>query len=205
MLLLSGRHPGDLRRAAGRGARGTPSRRRGSSGALLRAKPSIGASSAFSASYWVPKSGYGKKSRSSRSAWPASWNCCEVNIPGSTSRPSSGRASLRRVLPDPAGGAFLVEGQDLLERVEDRLDLRVRPLLLAGHQPDVEVVAVEPEVEDVERAHRRPAVLVAEGERDQAVRLDLRGERLELVEGLRDLVALLRRKALAVEDRPRIG
>jgi len=41
-------------------------------------------------------------------------------------------------------------------------------------------------------------------ERDQAVALDLRGESLELVEGLGDRVALVREDALPVEDRPRI-
>ena len=92
-------------------------------GPCCSANPSIGASSAFSASNSVPKSGYGKKSRSSRSAWPASWNCCDVNIPWKYIAGPFWTSVCGRVLPDPAGGTLLVEGQDLLERVEDGLDL----------------------------------------------------------------------------------
>ena len=88
--------------------------------------------------------------------------------------------------------------------VEDLLDLVAVPGLLAGHQADVEVVAVDPQVELVEGAHGRPAVLVAEGDRDEAVLLHLRAEGLELVERLGLLVAVLLEDALAVEDRPRV-
>ena len=70
--------------------------------------------------------------------------------------------------------AVRVERQQGLPGLEDGLDLRVGPLLLAGHQVDVELVAVEAHVQDVERAHGRPAVLVPERERDEAVRLHLR-------------------------------
>ena len=138
----------------------------------LSMNPSIGASSAFSASYWVPKVGIREEVEVG-----------EVGLrrpPGTAAR----RTCPRRYIPAffwtsacaascqvrPAAPSWW-NGQELLPGVEHGLDLRVRPLLLAGHQVDVEVVAVQPQVEDVERAHRRPAVLVAEGERDEAVRL----------------------------------
>ena len=58
-----------------------PSRSSPSVGAFLAImNPSIGASRAFSASYWVPKFGYGKKSRSARSSLAAT-NCSDTNMP----------------------------------------------------------------------------------------------------------------------------
>ena len=69
----------------------------------------------------------------------------------------------------------------------------------------MELVAVEAHVQDVERAHGRPAILVGEGERDQAVGLDLLGQLHELVPGLRDCVTLLREQALPIEHDPRVG
>ena len=49
---------------------------------LLIMKTSIGASSAFSASYWVPRSGKGKKSSWSRSALlPLAVNSSEMKRP----------------------------------------------------------------------------------------------------------------------------
>jgi hypothetical protein len=68
----------------------------------------------------------------------------------------------------------------------------------------VEVVAVDAHVQVVEGAHRRPAVLVGEGDRGQAVALDLLCQRDELVPGLGRLVAALLEDALPVEDRPRV-
>ena len=68
----------------------------------------------------------------------------------------------------------------------------------------MEVVAVQPKVEDVEGAHGRPTVLVAEGERRQAVRLHLRAEGEEIGPGRRDGVTLGREDALPVEDAPRV-
>ena len=106
--------------------------------------------------------------------------------------------------PVQARVVLCVEGQDLLPLLEDRRDLRVGPLLLARHQADMEVVAVEPEVEDVEGAHRRPALLVAESDRRQAVGLHLGGQGLQVVPRLRDRVALVLEEALPVEDGPRV-
>src|SRR6478672_11397323 len=111
---------------------------------------------------------------------------------------------LCRLLPGAAERVRLVQREDAGPRVEDLLDLRVGPVLLARHQADVEVVAVDAQVDLVERAHGGPAVLVAEGDRVEAVLLHLRAERVELVEGLGDLVALVLEDALAVEDRPRV-
>ena len=118
-----------------------------------------------------------------------------------------------RLLVDHLLGAFLprqaecaLRGvrQDLTPLVEHGLHLRAVPRLLARHQPDVEVVAVDAHVQDVERAHRGPAVLVRERDRRDAVALHLLGERDELVPGLRNRVALLLEDALPVEDRPRV-
>lgn len=50
----------------------------------------------------------------------------------------------------------------------------------------------------------RPAVLVTEGERHQAVLLHLLGERPVLVKGLGDVISLVPEHALPVEDGPRI-
>ena len=110
------------------------------------------------------------------------------------------------LLPGAAVGTGLV--QALVEQAgpqpEDVLDLLVFPGLLAGHQVDVELVAVLAHVDVVERAHRRPAVLVGEADRDATVRLDLLGQRDVVVPVLRGLVALLLERALPVEQRPRV-
>jgi hypothetical protein len=82
--------------------------------------------------------------------------------------------------------------------------MRVGPRHLVLHQLDVVVVAVRAQVDDVERAERRPAVLVRERQRDQAVALHLLGQREELVPCRRDLVALGLEDALVVEDDPRV-
>ena len=68
----------------------------------------------------------------------------------------------------------------------------------------MELVAVDAHVEDVERAHRGPAVLVGERDRRQPVGLHLLGEGDELIPRLRDRVALLLPEALAVVDGPRV-
>src|SRR5215211_2890795 len=112
---------------------------------------------------------------------------------------------LGRLLPGPPEGGLLVVGQQPLPGVEHLLDLGRVPGLLAGHQVDVELVAVDTQVELVEGAHGRPAVLVGEGDRDQAVLVHLLGQGDQLVEGLGGLVALLLPDRLAVEDRPRVG
>src|SRR3954451_8099255 len=111
---------------------------------------------------------------------------------------------LCRLLPDAAEGVRLVVRQQRPPGVEDLLHLGRVPGLLALHQVDVELVTVDPQVEGVERAERRPAVLVGEGDRDQPVLLHLLGESRHLVERLRRLVALLLPHGLAVEDRPRV-
>ena len=111
---------------------------------------------------------------------------------------------VRGVLPGQAGVVLGVVREELRPLLEDGGDLRVGPLLLAGHQGDMEVVAVQPEVEDVERALGRPAVLVAEGDRGQAVGLHLLAQGDQVVPRRRDRVALVGEDALAVEDRPRV-
>ena len=68
----------------------------------------------------------------------------------------------------------------------------------------MELIAIQAHVEDVEGSHRRPAVLVGKGDRDQAVRLHLGGQGDELVPGLRNLVAVRREDALPVDDDPRV-
>ena len=68
----------------------------------------------------------------------------------------------------------------------------------------MEVVSVHAQVEDVERALRRPAVLVREGDRGEPVLLHLFAQRLEGVPVRRDLVALGCPQVLAIEDRPRV-
>lgn len=68
----------------------------------------------------------------------------------------------------------------------------------------MELVAVEPHVDVVERAHGRPAVLVGKADRDDTVGLHLGRQRLEGIEIFRNLVALLRPEALAVEETPRV-
>ena len=111
---------------------------------------------------------------------------------------------LRAFLPRQSERALRVVRQELAPLVEDGLDLRAVPRLLAAHQPDVEVVAVDAHVQDVERAHRRPPVLVGERDRREPVLLHLLREGDELVPRLRDLVPVLLEHALAVEDRPRV-
>ncbi len=66
----------------------------------------------------------------------------------------------------------------------------------------MEVVAVDAHVEDVEGAHRGPAVLVGEGQRDQAVVLSLLQQGLELIGRGRNRVVVLLEHALAVKDDP---
>ena len=68
----------------------------------------------------------------------------------------------------------------------------------------MEVVAVEPEVDRIEGAHRGPALLVGEGDRGQPVGGHLLAQRLEVVHGRRDRVTAVGEQALAVEDRPRV-
>jgi hypothetical protein len=97
-----------------------------------------------------------------------------------------------------------VVGQQLAPGVEDQLDLVTVPLLVTRHQAHVEVEAVEAHVEDVEGAHRRPAVLVAEGERRHALALHVVHERHEVVVGLRRHPAVLLEHRLPVEHRPRV-
>jgi hypothetical protein len=69
----------------------------------------------------------------------------------------------------------------------------------------VELVAVDAQIQLVEGAHGRPAVLVGEGDRDQAVLLHLLGQRDQLVQGLGRLVAPVLPERLAVEEPPRVG
>ena len=87
--------------------------------------------------------------------------CWPANVPRKYIPASPLTQRLGGVLPGPAEGAFLVVRDELPPLLEDGLGLGVGPLLGAGHQADVEVVAVEAHVEDVERAHGRPAVAVA--------------------------------------------
>ena len=54
----------------------------------------------------------------------------------------------------------------------------------------MEVVAVHPQVEDVERAHRGPAVLVRERDRGEAIALHLGAEGFEFVPVGRDRVVV---------------
>ena len=117
---------------------------------------------AFSASNSVPRVGNGKKSRSARSAGLGRL-LRRRTCPGSTSRPSSGRAAsaascqVRPAAPF-AGGTEGAPSTSAKTAVTFGSVHFCAPV----HQVDVELVAVEPHVEDVERAHRRPAVLVAE-------------------------------------------
>ena len=110
----------------------------------------------------------------------------------------------RGLLPGATERVGLVVGQQPAPGVEDLLDLRGVPLLVPGHQADVEVVAVDPHVEDVEGAHRRPAVLVGERERGDVVPLHLLHQGGELVERRGRGVAVLLPDRLPVEDRPRV-
>ncbi len=97
-----------------------------------------------------------------------------------------------------------VVGEELGPLLEDGSHLRAVPGLLPGHQVDVELVAVDPHVDDVEGAHRGPAVLVRERDRRQAVGLHLLGERDELGPRLGSGVALLLPQGLPVVHGPRV-
>ena len=108
------------------------------------------------------------------------------------------------LLPGPAQRVGLVVGQQRAPLLEHGLDLVAVPGLVPGHQAHVEVEAVEAHVEDVEGAHRRPPVLVAEGERRDALALHVVHERHEVVVVGRRLPAVLVEDGLAVEDRPRV-
>ncbi|GEM_PF-6569046 len=109
-----------------------------------------------------------------------------------------------RFLPRTAHRVWLAQRQQSAPHVEDVLNLLLRPVLLARHQLDVKRVAVLAHVQDVEQAHRLPAVLVGHRERHQAVLLHLRREGLQLVKGLRDRVAVFGEDALAVLHHPRV-
>ena len=100
--------------------------------------------------------------------------------------------------------ASVCSGRISAQVLKTSLTFCVLPRLLAGHQVDMELIAVDAHVDDVEGAHRRPAVLVGERDRGEAVLLHLGTEGLELVEGRGDLVALLLPHARAVEDCPRV-
>ena len=153
----------------------------------------------ISESYWVPRVGNGKKSTSARSA--------VGHLLGREGAQEVHRGlvvgpRLGGFLPGPAERVGLGVRQELRPLLEDRLDLGIGPLLLAGQEVGVELIAVHAHVQDVERAHGRPAVLVGEGERDEAVGLDLLGQRDELVPRLRDGVALLPRRSSSGRGRP---
>jgi len=129
---------------------------------------------------------------------------CRPGRDGRGCRPASRTRTCRlgRLLPRAAERVRLVVGEQRSPGVEDLLHLGRVPGLLALHEVDVELVAVDPQVEGVEGAHRRPAVLVGEGERHELVLLHLLGQGGQLVEGLGDLVALLLPDGLAVVDGP---
>ena len=91
----------------------------------------------------------------------------------------------RGLFPRPAVGILLVERQERFPLREDVLHALVGPALPAGHQVHVELVAVQAEVELVERAHRRPAAVVAERERDDARVLHVRRQGHQVLHGRR--------------------
>src|SRR3954466_13934793 len=169
-------------------------------GSLDSMKPSIGASS-VSMPTLESTSGNAKKSRSS---WAAPSNCWPTNMPSRympdflLERPCAASCQVRPSAPSWWNGSSSFQ---VLKTVAP---FGSCPGPFAGHQVDVKVVAVDAQVGDVERPHRGPAVLVGEADRRQAVLLHLAGERLELVERLGDLVAVLLEHALAVEERPRV-
>ncbi len=167
-------------------------------------KPSMGASSAFSASKLVPKAREGEEVEvgqigvAGRLELLGNEHAEQVHAGGLLEEP------LSSILPGPSGRASLVVRHEGLPLVEDGENLRIGPLVLAGHQVDMELVAVHAQVEDVEGTHGRPAILVAEGDRDEAVLLHLVAEGGEVGQGGRDRVALGREDALAVEEGPRV-
>ena len=91
----------------------------------------------------------------------------------------------RGLLPVPTIGVLLVERQETCPLREDVLHAVVGPALLAGHQVHVELVAIHAEVELIERTHRRPPAVIAERERDNALVLHVRRQRLQLIVGRR--------------------
>ncbi len=159
-------------------------------------KPSIGASRA-SAPIVESISGNVKKSRS----LPLS-TCWATKDPEEVHARLLLLEALGGLLPGPTQRGGLVQRQQLRPGLEDGLDLGAVPGLLVGHEIDVELVAVDPHVEDVEGPHRRPAVLVGERDRREPVLLHLGTEALQLVEGLRHGVAVLREDRRPVEHRP---
>ena len=103
----------------------------------------------------------------------------------------------------PSGSAWLY-GRSVRHFSNTALTWSPSHGLVPGHQAHVEVEAVEPHVEDVERAHRGPPVLVAEGERRDALALHVVHQRHEVVVVGRRLPPVLVEDGLAVEDRPRV-
>ena len=115
-----------------------------------------------------------------------SFAACAANVPRKYMPASPARQLRRRVLPRLADAAVGVEGRSSLHFSKTALTRRIGPTLVAGHQVDVELVPVEAHVEDVEGAHGRPALEVAERERDEPVGLHLLGEGDELLPRRRD-------------------
>ena len=166
---------------------------------------SIGASSASSASYWVPRVGIREEVEVGEVGRVLVAGTARHEHAEEVHRGLLLDERRRRVLPGPAGGSLAWYGQDLRPLLEDRRDLRVGPLLLAGHEVDVEVVPVHAQVQDVERAHRGPAVLVARTRSASRPSFWICLPRvLRSSHVARDGVALLGEDALPIEDRPRI-
>ena len=109
------------------------------------------------------------------------------------------------VLPGDGAIAVRIVRDQLGPLLEDRGDPGVGPMLLAGQQVHMELVAVEAQVQHVERAHRRPTVHVAKGNGSQLVLLHPRTKRQQLIPCGRHFVAVCRPDALAVEHRPGVG
>ena len=189
-----------LRRRRWRGRRAAPWPRPRSWASADIMKPSIGASmESVPCSELI--SGNGKKSRSARSA---SGNCWPTNEPSRYMPLFLLHEVLRRLLPGAAERVRLVQRRAARRQVsKTSLTFLLSQDSSPAMQALVEVVAVDAHVEDVERAHGRPAVLVGEADRGQAVLLHLRAEGLELVERLRDLVALLLRTGSCGRRPPR--
>ena len=68
----------------------------------------------------------------------------------------------------------------------------------------MEVVTVQPHIEDVERAHRGPSIALAEGDRNDAVGDHPVAESPELSDRRRDRVAFSGKQTLPIHDRPRV-